>query len=305
MKRIFIFIAVTLFFLNGTPQQIQAQQIHQLTHYMLNPFAYNPAVAGNNEQFITKVNFRKQWTGLEGSPTTGILSVHGNFSEQKTLGVGAILYADATGPTRRTGLQLAYAYHLPLADETMYLGLGISGSFMQYRLNFADLVWRDESDPQLANESQSKFGADANLGAFLQGDRFWVGLSFNQLFASKFTFSGANENVQNARHIYLMGGYLFPLTETFDLEPSVLLKSVKGTNPQFEIGAKAYYDGRYWLGLGLRTEDALAIMLGLRLDNGFNLAYSYDFTTSNLNKVSSGAHEITIGYDFNPNGYGY
>lgn len=310
MKKILTLVAVIFLVTTAASQnEVYGQQIHQLTHYMLNPFAFNPAVAGNSDQFISKVGFRKQWTGLEGSPTTGLLSVHGNFSEAKSIGVGAVLFFDNTGPTSRTGMQLAYAYHLPIVEDETYLGIGLSGNFMQYRINFADLILDSNLDPQLGGDAQGKFGADANFGLFLHNPSYWAGLSINQLFASKFTFGGVDENVQDARHFYLTGGYNFELTDRFDIEPSLLMKAVKGTAPQFDLNAKIYYkadsdnyDGgdltRYWLGLSFRTEDALALMLGLNLSSGINFAYSYDITTSNLNKVSGGAHEISLGYNF-------
>lgn len=309
MKKILTIIAAVFLLTAASQTAVYGQQIHQLTHYMLNPFAFNPAVAGNAEKFISKVGFRKQWSGLEGSPTTGLLSVHGNFSEAKSIGVGAILFFDNTGPTSRTGLQLAYAYHLPIVEDETYLGIGLSGNFMQYRINFSDLILDNDLDPQLGMDSQGKFGADANFGLFLHSTNYWVGLSINQLFASKFSFGGVEANIQDARHFYLMGGYNFELTERFDIEPSLLVKGVRGTSPQFDLNAKVYYKPdtdnyggeeltRYWLGLSFRTEDALALMLGLNMSNGVNFAYSYDITTSNLNKVSNGAHEISIGYNF-------
>ncbi len=294
-----IFLAAALLFVVAT-ETLQAQQIFQLSQYMLNDFAYNPAVAGSRDNFITKAGFRKQWTGIEGAPTTVYAGIHGNLSQKKSAGIGALLFSDVTGPTRRLGVQLAYAYHLPLNLEgTTTLGFGISGTLGQAAINFSDLVIDDEGDPQLGNGSQSKFGGDANFGVYLRSTNYSVGLAANQLFASKFNFLGNDEaNIQNARHFYLMGNYRFDLNEKFGLEPGLLLKIVQGANPQAEINARAIYDRQYWAGLSYRTEDALAIMLGIQLNNGFNVAYSYDLTTSGLNAVSNGAHEITLGYDF-------
>lgn len=297
MKKIF-FIGTLLCL--AAFESAQAQQIYQLTQYMLNDFAYNPAVAGSKDVFVSKVGFRKQWTGIDGAPTTVYASINGNLSQKKSVGIGGLLFSDATGPTRRLGLQLAYAYQLPLNLEgSTQLGFGISGTFMQAAINYNELVVGDEGDPQLGTGSESKLGADANFGIHLRGTNYTVGLSANQLFASKFNFLNTDTaNIENARHFYLMGNYRFDLNDKFALEPGLLLKMVKGTNPQAEINARAIYDKQYWLGLSYRTEDAIAIMLGVQLNNGFNVAYSYDITTSGLNSVSGGVHEITLGYDF-------
>ncbi len=300
MKKLFLLIALV-----GTLTNIaKAQQIHQLSQYMLNDFAYNPAVAGSNDKFITKFIFRKQWTGVEGSPTTGVLSVHGNLSPEKKIGLGAILYSDVTGPTRRSGIQLAYAYHLPISlDRTTYLGMGLSASIMQYGIKFDELILQQNDDPQIGSAAATKIGADANLGLYLKNPNYWVGVSANQLFASKFKFDGNTENIQNARHIYLTGGYRYLVNDNFALTPALLAKLVKANRPQAEINLRgAYIDtnnsNEYWLGVAYRTEDAVSILAGLDLGMGFNFAYSYDITTSKLNTVSNGSHEISLGYNF-------
>ncbi|HNI44876.1 MAG TPA: type IX secretion system membrane protein PorP/SprF, partial [Chitinophagales bacterium] len=87
------------------------------------------------------------------------------------------------------------------------------------------------------------------------------------------------------------------------LTPALLAKFVKANRPQAEINLRgAYIDtnnsNEYWLGVAYRTEDAVSILAGLDLGMGFNFAYSYDITTSKLNTVSNGSHEISLGYNF-------
>lgn len=293
---IIIFVLASCFFVAA-----QAQQIHQLTQYMTNDFAFNPAVAGSQDNFVSKFGYRKQWTGLEGAPSTGILSIHGNLSEKRAVGLGAMFYSDVTGPTRRNGVQLAYAYHLPLSlefENETYLGFGIAGALTQYTLRFTDLVLADAGDPTIGSTDQNKMGGDAHLGIYVSNPKYWAGIAINQLFASKFTFEGSVENIRNARHAYLTGGYNFTINEMFTLSPGTIVKMVRGSKPQAELNLRFAYDKQYWAGLAYRTEDAVSILLGIDLRQGFNLTYSYDITTSALNQVSNGAHEITVGYNF-------
>jgi len=299
MKKIFLPIIACCMWAFFSSQQAQAQQIHQLTHYAVNDLVYNPGVAGSNNLFISKFSYRKQWVGVEGSPSTAFLSIHGNLSQQKRIGLGAVIYTDRTGPTSRTGAQLTYAYHIPLdvVGDT-YMGIGIAANLMQYSVNFDQLVLFTEGDPEIGSGTSGKFGADANLGVYVKNPNYFVGVSANQLFASKFDVGSAAAAIQNARHFYLMGGYKFAASESFKIEPAILAKFVKANRPQAELMLRGIYDDQYWLGLSYRTEDALAIMLGVDLAQGFNVTYSYDITTSALNAVSGGSHEITIGYNF-------
>ncbi len=265
---------------------------------MTNEFAYNPAVAGSYDHFLSQLSFRKQWAGLDGAPTTFAATIHGNLARSKAVGLGMILYSDVTGPTRRVGANIAYAYQIPIADKTT-LGLGIAADLMQHSIMYSDLVLAQDLDPSILAGDSGKFGFDANFGVYLNGPNYWAGFSANQLMGSKFDFVGGVDNFVNARHFFATAGYELAVSERIDIIPGVLGKFVAANSPQFELNLRAEYTDNYWLGLSYRTEDALAVILGLRLDNGFNLAYSYDITTSAINTVSNGTHEITLGYNFN------
>ncbi len=294
MKKI-VFLTISFWLLYTSAQ---AQQIHQLTQYMINNFAYNPAVAGSSDDWETKFTYRKQWTGINDAPTTLGVSTHLNLSEKKAVGLGAIIYSDVTGPTKRTGVQLAYAYHIPIEVDETYLGLGVSANILSQGVNFSELILADDGDVSLGTIDVNRLGADANVGAYLSNEIYWVGLAVNQLFGSKFNFDDQNATIQDAMHLYVTGGYQLFVNKDFSVEPSLLLKAVKGAPMQADINLRALYQDQYWVGFSYRTADAIAILLGLDLKSGFNLAYSFDITTSGLNAVSGGSHEISVGYDF-------
>ena len=182
---------------------------------------------------------------------------------------------------------------------------------MQRNFNTNEFVLFDKDDPvaDFANDSQWK--GDAHFGLHLYSNNYWLSLSSLQLIQSEFNFSNQATatdltTLSNARHFYGMGGYRFNeiISEDVDLEPSVLIKYVQGAPVSFEGTVRAFYQDQYWLGLNYRTEDAFGIMLGIELERGLNIAYSYDFITSQISNYSSGSHEITLGYDFNWRGDG-
>jgi hypothetical protein len=51
-----------------------------------------------------------------------------------------------------------------------------------------------------------------------------------------------------------------------------------------------------WLGGSYRYKDGFAGMVGINVNSTFNFGYSYDVTTSKLNAVSRGSHELLIGF---------
>jgi len=56
------------------------------------------------------------------------------------------------------------------------------------------------------------------------------------------------------------------------------------------------YQDKLWAGGSYRLEDGYAAMVGININNFFNVGYSYDLTKTKLNTVSSGTHEIVLGF---------
>ncbi|MCB9042514.1 MAG: type IX secretion system membrane protein PorP/SprF [Chitinophagales bacterium] len=299
MKKL-LFVLIIFF---ASAAAVEAQQIYQLTQYMLNDFAYNPAVAGKGGQLIdAKITYRKQWAGgFDGDePSTFLLGGHTSLNEAKSVGVGVLIYADKTGPTRRTGVELAYAYHLPFNNSEQHLSFGIGANILNYGIDFNKLNLSEAGDPAVASNTDAKTTIDFNFGTYFYSANYWLGLSINNLAGRSISLSDEAENnegtIELARHLFISGGYQFDIAEDFALEPSVLFKSA--AESQFDINLRGIYQEQYWAGLSVRPKDAIAILVGVALNNGFNAAYSYDITTSGLNAVSNGSHEICIGYKF-------
>ena len=55
-----------------------------------------------------------------------------------------------------------------------------------------------------------------------------------------------------ARHIYVMGRYNIQLNPYWDLQPSVLFKTVSDQN-QTDIGLKTIYSDKFWIGMDYRN----------------------------------------------------
>lgn len=280
---------------------LSAQQLPQFTQYMLNDFITNPAAAGSNDHGEAKLMYRKQWAGgFDGDePTTIVASVHTDLAQYPRVGIGATIFNDVTGPSKRTGALLAYSYHIPL-DAGATFSIGLAGQFAQHSLDWMQLTTTDPNDPSIEGNSDSKFGGDANFGAYVYDKEYFLGFTVAQLLESQFNFgpSPAFGNLSNARHFYVMGGYTYEVNEQIDVEPSVLIKYLPSIPIQFDLNARLIYEDRYWAGLNYRTYDAFGILAGLTFNDDFHVGYSYDLTTSELKSVSGGSHEILLGYDF-------
>ena len=54
----------------------------------------------------------------------------------------------------------------------------------------------------------------------------------------------------------------------------------------------------FWGGFSYRTDDAVAVMVGVTLLKKLNIAYSYDYSITTIRKYNQGSHEIMLNYNF-------
>ncbi|MBL7910482.1 MAG: type IX secretion system membrane protein PorP/SprF [Bacteroidia bacterium] len=275
-----------------------SQQLPQYTQYMLNEMAINPAVAGKDDFADVRSNNRYQWIGITDAPRTYMLTLHGPI-KSKNMGIGMNLYTDIVGPTRRTGLNFSYAYHLKLKED-MFLSMGLSAGVLQWGIDGSKLVLRDSGDENLLSTYQTTYVPDFGAGIYFhKKDRFYVGLSLPQLYQAPIKlYDGAGKNSRIINHFNLNAAYKFDLGDDFKIEPSFLVKYAIPAPPKMDIGARVIYQEQIWLGGAYRHNDAFTALVGYFYKNYLMIGYSYDFTTTNIKKYSTGTHEIMLGIRF-------
>lgn len=295
----------------------KAQQQGQYSQYMLNYFLINPAVAGTDEFVDIKSSYRAQWTGIEGAPRNYYLSAYspinklhgrrprGKKSEPHHV-LGGLFSGQKMGILSHNSAYISYAYHLPLTRDAI-LSFGVMAGASQFSINRDDARFADgTSDQAIMMKNQTKF--DANLGIWFYTPTVFAGLSTVQVTESQVDFSPqhAGNGVFN-RHYYLTGGYKLKLDRYWTLIPSVLVKGTAAAY-QIDINAKMRFRNIFWGGVSYRRTDAVAALagVGIPLDKTrpgqrhgnktmLEISYSYDLTTSKLNRASYGSHEIMVG----------
>src|SRR5258706_16360643 len=153
---------------------VSAQQLATSSMYELQGTLHNPSVAGSQKHGVIGASYRTMWSGIDGGPRTATLFGSAYIPSVK-LGIGGYIYSDATGPTKQTGLQMAYAYHIPLKNEAVF-SLGIEGRLQQFSFDKAKLQASLGNDPVLGSTS-TKFTGDAGFGISYTSQKFQVGAS--------------------------------------------------------------------------------------------------------------------------------
>lgn len=285
-----------------------AQQRPQYSQYMINNFLLNPAITGIEDYADIRISTRQQWVGLDGAPETYYISAHtplnkgasGNKYHRALAhhGVGIILHTDKTGPLRRTSFTGSYAYHLPITTS-INVSAGASGGIIRNSINGSELQLGNDADPLANGANLSNNVIDLNLGLWIYSRNFSVGVAGAQLLEDAGSFGAdaedrANFNLQ--RHYFATVSARLEPTEDIDIIPSVMVKLASPSPVSFDVNLRALYDERFWVGASYRHKDALVAMVGVYVSPLLDISYSYDATTSNLNQVSTGTHEIVIGF---------
>jgi len=306
-----------------------AQQLPHYTQYVLNNYILNPAVAGIENYTDVKISHRHQWVGIDGAPVTTYLTIQGPLKrsdyERETstgfhasgenprgraywqdytkaephAGIGLTILNDRTGPLNRFAAYGTYAYHLGISAKTS-ISAGISAGIKNTTLNAGKLSFDVPVDPAVAGSGYlNRLSPDINVGLWLYSADYFAGLSFQNVIPTKLKFAEDTVRLVGGRlipHTFLTAGYRFFLTDDITFLPSALLKYISSTPLSFDINTKFQYRDFLWLGASYRYRDSWAAMVGLNVSNTFNIGYSYDITTSRLNTVTNGSHEIVLGF---------
>ncbi len=277
---------------------VNAQQQPLYSQYMFNKFLLNPAITGNVDYIPLRLTARQQWVGIDNAPSTQAVSAH-TLLGNKSMGVGGYIFVDRFGPETKIGVQASYSYILNLNSINSKLSFGLALKAFQYKLDYTQMTAIDEGDQVLVNQNaETAFVPDADFGVYLQGERYFVGISASQLIQLPIKISDKEVNKNSMiRHYYLLGGYKFQLGEKFELEPSVLAKGTEKTPFNLDVNLRAIYLENYWVGVSYRTSGEVIAMLGVKFKS-FIFGYSFDYSTSEIKNFQSGSHEIMIGYNF-------
>ena len=312
-------------------QAIQGQQLPQFSQYMQNMYVLNPAASSLEKDIDINLGFRQQWAGFEGAPQTYYVngSVNlGKAPEPQTVKysipisrrdffdnaplkryakhvVGGMAAIDEYGLFKRSSVMASYSYHMPIADK-YWLAVGTSLGW--YGLNFGmdKVVLENLTDNTyngfIANGTQSNL-FDINAGAYLYSDRAFLGYSIYQIAQNEINLGNeSGNNLSDAKlkiHQFATAGYRISLSENFDLTPSVMFKILGPAPLSLDINLKADLYKRLWVGFSYRNEDAVSILAGLHINEWMRVGYAYDYVTSSINDLSSGSHEIVLGFQFN------
>lgn len=304
------------------------QQLPQYTQYTFNELLVNPAVTGIESYWDVKAGYRSQWTGLQGAPVTSYFTVsiplnrnyslndfsqmtrnndnpygrndaEGYSSSISHSGIGLAVVSDKAGLLSQTHIDFSYAYHLQVTDK-FNIASGASFGLNNAILDVSQLKLANQLDPLISSAGNNQLKPELAVGIWCYASSFFFGASVQQLLPQTINMSTQSSGRIYSQYFITVGSKLY-LSDAITFLPSLMVKPFDGNPLVYDINTKLAFTDKFWVGGAYRKDDAITASFGFNLGSIISLGYAYEYSTTELNNVSNGTHEIMLGLFLNNN----
>jgi type IX secretion system PorP/SprF family membrane protein len=287
---------------------LQAQQQQMYTQFMYNKLSLNPAYAGNEKYLSSTLLYRDQWSGLQGAPSAQVLTV--NLPRiGKRVGLGLNMERQALGITEKLTYEAMYAYKFLLGEGTLSMGMNVSGR--KYIQDFANpslyAVQGLENDPSIPSTSQTRNVFNAGFGIYYSTNRFFLGGAIPRMIRSDLDFDTNNAFSTEVRHLLLMSGATFLLSNDARITPQFMFRAAEKTPWGIDLNCSLTWKDMYSIGATYRTGgtrgdlgESLDFLAAVQLSERMLVGFAYDATLSKIRAVDNGSLEVVLNYNFIP-----
>lgn len=272
---------------------------HNLTQY--NKFLVNPTYSAVRNQHRS-VSFwsRIQWTGVDNSPQTYMLSYAGKVGENSGAGLG--LYQQSLGLLVDSGLLVNYAYNVQIAQEVS-LAFGVNTTLFRRGL---DKNTANSADPDPAVlDNKDDFLLVFMPGLNVSIKNFDVGVYAENLF--DYNFNDSNTLTDFSKKIF--SGQL-GYTKELEYANGMFLDATWRTvaygkslpNEDFQYGLNSMIDLPYtgWMQVGYNNAFGISGGIGVKVGEGISIGIVYENGTSKTNKAFGSTYEAIATIELGP-----
>jgi len=308
MKKYYWF--ALLFFMIGNAWA----QDPQFSQYYASPLYLNPGFAGSTPSPRLIFNSRLQWAKLPKAFAT--YAVSGDvYVDRFNSGFGLMAMTDRAGTAnlRTTSAGAYYSAKIRLSENWMF-SPGLVFGFGNRNIDLDKLVFGDQIiyNGPTTDEAIRTLGSrsffDFSSGAVFYNKQFWGGFSVYHINQPNHSLLGEESKLPMRFSIH--SGIKIPIkhgplskSKLNSISPSFVY-TVQGEFRHLDIGANAIFDpimiGLWYRGVPIVknvndeiSHDAAIFIVGMNLKY-LEVAYSYDFTISQIGPSSGGSHEISI-----------
>jgi type IX secretion system PorP/SprF family membrane protein len=262
--------------------------------YVYNMNLINPAYAGANETTDLGLNIRSQWSNVKGAPETQ--SFIFGTPVGNNLGLGLSVISDRTFIEKQTSIAVDFSYHLKITEKhDLYFGLKVG--FNSYHANTDGLVtYGIQQDPNLMNLN-GRFNPNIGAGVYLRHKDYFLSLSIPKILSTDRLEeeNGIASTGSDRQHIYLAGGYNFPVGKITVLKPSVLFRYVQASPISIDLTAMLAFNNNFGVGAAYRIDESYSGLIIFKASKAMQFGYAYEIATNgSIRKIDNGTHEIML-----------
>lgn len=235
-----------------------------------------------------------QWAGVKGAPKTQDIQ---SYIGLPNAGVGAWLYHEGYGVTDIIQLAGAYGYSIQLS-EGHNLSLGLNLSVLTVNDGLVKGV-DDPNDLMFAQSTPRVWGFNSGIGAMYYAEKHYLGFSIPQLLTNNWEEGVTKPKIKNTfkadqLQFYIIGGYVFELSEDLNIIPSVLLQFSGSTSFGYEFMFRGDYKRRVAVGVGYGYAETIKAELGVFISKEVCVGYRYEQSFGSSYKNLSGSHSLAL-----------
>ena len=294
MKR-FLFFALVI--LSGTVGSVMAQQYPHYSNYLFNPYVYNPAAAGNDEQMEMNLTYRQQWLGIQDAPVTQSFNFQMPLKNKVSIGVN--FFHDQTVLLNTSSLMAAFAYTLPL-EKRHFIKFGLSAGLGVNNFDLSEVG--NTNDPALLNALEQSTFMTGQFGVWYYNRGLKIGFSLPQLYKHTAVDTTEFQSIEIDR----FDNFIITASKQFNIrnsnlavEPFVSYRKNEMQPSVVEGGAMLSYQNVAWLGATYTNRETLTAHVGIQALQNVRFQYAYEHTTGGYYAgIGNGSHEISLKITF-------
>ncbi|HEY9006139.1 MAG TPA: PorP/SprF family type IX secretion system membrane protein [Ohtaekwangia sp.] len=261
------------------------------SQFFANPYQFNPSYVANNGYAEANLFYRRQWLGVDNTPTVGAVNIQAPVGRNVSLGLTA--YNDKSILLSSTSVLATFGYRIRFA-QAHNLNFGLSGGVGFNSFDYSSL--ENTNDPALANVSQNNTFVNGQFGFNYQFKNFNIGFALPRLFDSKPNSAQSFNEVKTSKFDNRFGSASY----TFNLGavkvcPYVIYRSIDQTQHQWEGLLQVTIKDVIWIGGSYRDGYGATGFIGLNLKGLLRIGYAYERPTGDIKSVAGGTHEIYMG----------
>jgi len=264
-----------------------AQQSPVYSNYFTNPVLVNPAFTGSSGYTELSLNYRNQWTGIDGAPSTmnAILQIPVN----NKLSFGMNLLADSRGALSSYESAIMTSYHLPVSSAvSVDFGLQLGVGRTNIDFNGADLA--------IDRALENSWYASGSFGMHMKLGKLSLAFALPELFEndilneSNFEELGLDVTEQTLTSV----SYEFALSPLWSFEPFALYRTDREGSGQWEAAGIMTYKGFAWIGASYRQASGVGGLVGLSVNDWRQFSYAYDAGNETIGGFGNASHEVQL-----------